>query len=526
MKKIFTLIATALVAMGASAQGTYAVMDGDAEATAGSTVTSVPNITMTWGVTGGANFKGGNKKSEVLKDILGSTAYCEGNGENGALTSGTVYYFEPTQAGTVTVGFVLNANKAFFVQDADGADVAFTCTNAEGAPVTFTDGKLAEKLTGGLATFSVAVGKKYAVYCTGSKLGFYGFKFELGGGGGATGETESYLAVAEDGSAASTEFANPTTEGTDLVVSFTKGNVTLKAVASRTPADIDDASGAGLNQDTWTKWNDSKWDGPKKQNDISFYWMQGSGNPYISFVSEQKSKDGEPLDAYKANYTYYAPDGSKGLPICGEYVEITAKADGMFKIGFWANKGGSRKLYLVDKESKKALIWDADETKTQYKVEGYVNGWDEEWVEIVDGNKVKKAKKRFIPYIQVNDFVIGDPAAVNDKVLDADFNPTTKVVDQVSNNAKFGWFVFDAKANNTYMIFGSDWQFGFQGYQFTPGATISDYHASDPTGIKAITTKTEKVWNADAPMYNLSGQKVDKSYKGIVIQNGRKFVNK
>jgi len=27
-------------------------------------------------------------------------------------------------------------------------------------------------------------------------------------------------------------------------------------------------------------------------------------------------------------------------------------------------------------------------------------------------------------------------------------------------------------------------------------------------------------------MYNLAGQRVDKSYKGIVIQNGRKFIRR
>lgn len=373
-----------------------------------------------------------------------------------------------------------------------------------------------------IISVSVKAGTVAVTYPVGS-LNFFAFELVSGGGGSATGETESYLAVKEDGSAASTEFANPTASGTDLIVNVATANVTLKAVASKTPAR---SQTAGMTEETWDKWNDANWDGPKKQNDIQFYWMQGSGNPYISFQSKTVINNDEPTGDYDPDYTYYQPDGSMGLPKSGEYIEVTAKVDGMFKIGFWANKGGSRKLYLIDKETKKALTWDADETKTQYKVEGYVNGWDEEWVETEGETKVKKAKKRFIPYMQVNNYVLGDPAAVNDKVLDAEFNPTTKVVDQVNNAVKFGWFVFDAKANNTYMIFGSDWQFGFQGYQFTPGATISDYHASDPTGIKAITTKTEKVWNADAPMYNLSGQKVDKSYKGIVIQNGRKFVNK
>ena len=32
--------------------------------------------------------------------------------------------------------------------------------------------------------------------------------------------------------------------------------------------------------------------------------------------------------------------------------------------------------------------------------------------------------------------------------------------------------------------------------------------------------------NANAPMYNLAGQRVSKNYKGVVIQNGKKFFNK
>ena len=42
------------------------------------------------------------------------------------------------------------------------------------------------------------------------------------------------------------------------------------------------------------------------------------------------------------------------------------------------------------------------------------------------------------------------------------------------------------------------------------------------TGIETI----EVTENENAPMYNLAGQQVDKSYKGAVIQNGKKFINK
>lgn len=51
------------------------------------------------------------------------------------------------------------------------------------------------------------------------------------------------------------------------------------------------------------------------------------------------------------------------------------------------------------------------------------------------------------------------------------------------------------------------------------------YDEEATTGIKSVTT-TEKEVDPDAPVYNLSGQRVTKSTKGILIQNGKKFVNK
>lgn len=210
MKKIFTLIAAAFVAVSVSAQGTYAVQNGDPGVAAGTQVTTVSNMTFTWGVAGGADFKGGNKKNAALKAQLGSTAYCEGNGENGKFDaktecySGTVYFFEPKSNGTVTVGWVLNGNKAFYIQECSGAtrvDVSFTTVNSEGTTVELANGgKLADKLTGGLSTFAVEAGKKYAVYCA-SKLGFYGFKYELGTPAGIS-------SVESDASAASSAIYN------------------------------------------------------------------------------------------------------------------------------------------------------------------------------------------------------------------------------------------------------------------------------------------------------------------------------
>lgn len=46
----------------------------------------------------------------------------------------------------------------------------------------------------------------------------------------------------------------------------------------------------------------------------------------------------------------------------------------------------------------------------------------------------------------------------------------------------------------------------------------------EATGISAITADGSIVVNDNAPMYNLAGQRVNDSYKGVVIQNGKKFI--
>jgi len=50
------------------------------------------------------------------------------------------------------------------------------------------------------------------------------------------------------------------------------------------------------------------------------------------------------------------------------------------------------------------------------------------------------------------------------------------------------------------------------------------FHLGNDTGISNINA-AEKV-NANAPIYNLAGQQVTKDYKGVCIQNGKKFINK
>lgn len=58
-------------------------------------------------------------------------------------------------------------------------------------------------------------------------------------------------------------------------------------------------------------------------------------------------------------------------------------------------------------------------------------------------------------------------------------------------------------------------------YEFTTGNYI--YSLNGTTGINAPTVN---VIDENAPIYNLAGQRVSKDAKGILIQNGRKFISK
>lgn len=59
-----------------------------------------------------------------------------------------------------------------------------------------------------------------------------------------------------------------------------------------------------------------------------------------------------------------------------------------------------------------------------------------------------------------------------------------------------------------------------------PTGSMNYYAFEFVEGTTGIKTMLIPVENEDAPMYNLAGQQVDKNYNGVVIQNGKKFINK
>lgn len=189
MKKFFTLIAAVALAASVNAQGTYVVQVGD-KVNAGDQIKSVENITLTYMENDGTAFAVGKKMVNWADADF--TAYVCGvnNGKlvSGAEPTGCVYKFETVKAGSVTVGVQLGGTKGFHILDADFAEVAPASYNLpaakDGESQKFTLNEKNENIiaakSNGIVTFNVAEGGTYYVFAAGTKLGFYGFKYEVG----------------------------------------------------------------------------------------------------------------------------------------------------------------------------------------------------------------------------------------------------------------------------------------------------------------------------------------------------------
>ena len=76
-----------------------------------------------------------------------------------------------------------------------------------------------------------------------------------------------------------------------------------------------------------------------------------------------------------------------------------------------------------------------------------------------------------------------------------------------------GTVTFNVARGGTYYVLAAGTRMGFYGFKFTAGTTgISNINASEAAN--------------EAATFNLLGQKVASNAKGLVIKNGKKFINK
>ena len=261
---------------------------------------------------------------------------------------------------------------------------------------------------------------------------------------------------------------------TSFVLNGTAGKVTMKAISTPNHNDVEEKPACGWER---TGSGTSGLNTDKCDVQFEYYVKPKSGNPSMLYGAYTEYKDDGVNTNNRVKEDLWNPELKK-MPVKGLYYEFTSSTDGELVIAILVWRPGN-KLYFFDKE-----------TFTQFptsalSIEGYVNNNTVVW-----GNNAEAFST--IPMTENHDYQV-------------EGIPSSKI---------FGYMKLNVEANKTYVLLSSNSQPGIYGF----------YLNEDPTSVETI--KTNKVWNADAPMYNLSGQKVDKSYKGIVIQNGRKFFNK
>ena len=282
--------------------------------------------------------------------------------------------------------------------------------------------------------------------------------------------------------------ANNAADGKSIVI-LTAGKATVTAVGGTTPAN-DTEIGGGAQQivpgaaiegkeNTYEvaevkAWSDITW-GQKNQGDIDFWYITGTGNPYVKMNCIQNSKDGELVpNSFKADYVYYNPDGSLGMPITGLYYKFTASAAGAFKVKVWANKG-TRKTFVVNANTMKAErllasgyingVNDADGKKKLLTVD-QVDSVHNVWLGAQYTSALNNFKKEPEKYADP-----GDSAAYVKKLSEED--GYQYVIGNGGQNF-WGWLTFDVEPGEEYWVFQHSSQIGFGGFEFHEGKTADE----------------------------------------------------
>ncbi len=198
MKKIFTLIAGALLSLGANAQTEkYAVAEGFTP-TDNQEVDATTSIKLKFGADGSWKVAASVGENDPrFSDADGFPLYVVGG--NNPKTSadkkftpgnaatlpqkGCYYIFTASQSGDLEIAMKLNNNKIFYIADgADGHNYSpdAKLTDVNGTEVQLgSDLKVTSALTG-FAKIGIQKDQSLYVFCDGSKLSLFGFRFTPG----------------------------------------------------------------------------------------------------------------------------------------------------------------------------------------------------------------------------------------------------------------------------------------------------------------------------------------------------------
>ena len=259
------------------------------------------------------------------------------------------------------------------------------------------------------------------------------------------------------------------------------------------------ADGVDYNVGSWPGTNQfkDKWT-DEETGDVFWEWTFPEGVYPISFLFNNGGVDGE------------------GNPIAVKQTkDINSVSTDRYFILAWDD--GSGEVSLEDITEEYIELPDAEVTKVS--LAGNHNGWsgDAQFFDVVEAGKV------FQLTINTEDY------SIPEGLWEFKFRPNAQewcgywdVTNQDALPAwlgeKSGNFLIDLEEGTTEKVFTftATWGGGKEA-----GKNWTFEAKAGTTGISAL----KDVQNdSNAPMYNLAGQRVNNSYRGIVIQNGKKLV--
>ena len=318
---------------------------------------------------------------------------------------------------------------------------------------------------------------------------------------------------------------------------------------------------------TWKNGNNKK----DKDNKDLFYLM-GTGNGYATLSAEYYYSEDKGEYGTRPYYTYINYEAAEtGLPAYGLYYKFTPSTSGTIKMGVWVNKGGdNRKVFIVKGSNGKPLTPFVD-----YTFDGYINGQnaatDQPKIDPETGEQEKDNEGNPVFIVAPIYFSKDEFKAKHDEAYVVDGVDTQPYKISFNNQAVWGWLTFNVEAGESYTVYQQSSQLGFGGFEFGNGIYIASPEGGLASEFAAVVDADGKATNvgdrgsvvsfeacgvaveavggaepesveadfggtgianvkaeneANAPLYNLAGQKVDNGFKGIVIQNGRKMIQK
>ena len=202
------------------------------------------------------------------------------------------------------------------------------------------------------------------------------------------------------------------------------------------------------------------------------YLMQASGEQTACLKTIRNSENMEPEDLMKQELTYYAPVGKKTITVKSPYeVKASYNDNNIVNGDFYFRGLYGRKKYAEDADGKLTTnpISDGGSQKYQY---------------------ISTAAGNYLKYL-----------------------PSGSTIQFNGMRAYFYFPHWNAANNNAAASQNND----------TNAKIHVAVMAASTTGISNISAEEASM---QAEVYNLSGQRVDASYKGIVVRNGRKYLRK